>query len=66
MFGALMTGIAQDFVKYVMHVQVIRKDVAAPVVQNVQESSFAQMRSVDLPVSRRLRCRRPRRLRKPS
>ena len=40
MFGALMTGIAQDFVKYVMHVQVIRKDVAAPVVQNVQESSF--------------------------
>ena len=40
MFGALMTGIAQDFVKYVMHVQVVRKDIAAPVVQNVQESSF--------------------------
>jgi preprotein translocase subunit SecA len=40
MFGQMMKGIAQDFVKYVMHVQVIRKDVAAPVVQNVQESSF--------------------------
>ncbi|MFZ9274755.1 MAG: SEC-C metal-binding domain-containing protein, partial [Ilumatobacteraceae bacterium] len=40
MFGALMTGIAQDFVKYVMHVQVVRKDIAAPVVQNVQETSF--------------------------
>jgi len=35
MFGALMKGIAQDFVKYVMHVQVVRND--APVLQNVQE-----------------------------
>ena len=40
MFGALMTGIAQDFVKYVMHVQVVRRDVASPVVHNMQESSF--------------------------
>ena len=35
MFGSLMKGIAQDFVKYVMHVEVVRND--APVLQNVQE-----------------------------
>jgi len=35
MFGTLMKGVAQDFVKYVMHVQVVRND--APVLQNVQE-----------------------------
>ena len=39
MFGTLMTGIAQDFVRYVMHVQVVRNEQPAPVVQNVQESS---------------------------
>jgi preprotein translocase subunit SecA len=39
MFGAMMKGIAQDFVKYVMHVQVVRNDAPAPVVQNVQQSS---------------------------
>ncbi len=39
MFGSLMKGIAQDFVKYVMHVQVIRNDVPAPIVQNVQQTS---------------------------
>jgi len=44
MFGAMMTGIAQDFVKYVMHVQVVQNSVptdesAAPVVQNVQTTS---------------------------
>jgi len=39
MFGSLMKGIAQDFVKYVMHVQVVRKEEPAPVVQNVQQSS---------------------------
>jgi preprotein translocase subunit SecA len=39
MFGALMKGIAQDFVKYVMHVRVVRNDEPAPAVQNVQESS---------------------------
>ena len=39
MFGSLMKGIAQDFVRYVMHVQVIRNDEPQPVVQNVQQSS---------------------------
>ncbi len=39
MFGALMKGIAQDFVKYVMHVQVVRKDEPAATVQNVQQTS---------------------------
>ncbi|MEY4230416.1 MAG: preprotein translocase SecA subunit [Actinomycetota bacterium] len=39
MFGAMMKGIAQDFVKYVMHVQVVRNEAPAPVVQNVQQSS---------------------------
>ena len=39
MFGSLMKGIAQDFVKYVMHVQVVRQQESAPVVQNVQQSS---------------------------
>ncbi|MDO8364490.1 MAG: SEC-C metal-binding domain-containing protein, partial [Actinomycetota bacterium] len=39
MFGQLMKGIAQDFVKYVMHVQVIRKDEPQQVVQNVQQTS---------------------------
>ncbi len=39
MFGSLMKGIAQDFVKYVMHVQVIRNDAPAATVQNVQQSS---------------------------
>ncbi|MCE9621550.1 MAG: preprotein translocase subunit SecA [Actinomycetia bacterium] len=39
MFGSLMKGIAQDFVKYVMHVQVVRKDAPQQVVQNVQQTS---------------------------
>jgi preprotein translocase subunit SecA len=39
MFGALMKGIAQDFVKYVMHVRVVRSEEPAPVVQNVQQTS---------------------------
>ena len=41
MFGQMMIGIAQDFVRYVMHVQVVRNDqpATAPAVQNVQESS---------------------------
>ncbi len=41
MFGAMMKGIAQDFVRYVMHVQVVRND-QQPVpstVQNVQQTS---------------------------
>ncbi len=47
MFSAMMTGIAQDFVKYVMHVQVVPSEAApagqaapgAAPVQNVQTSS---------------------------
>ncbi|MBV1893677.1 MAG: preprotein translocase subunit SecA [Ilumatobacteraceae bacterium] len=46
MFGLMMTGIAQDFVKYVMHVQVVQNQSeqqqqapATSVVQNVQTSS---------------------------
>jgi preprotein translocase subunit SecA len=39
MFGALMKGIAQDFVKYVMHVQVVRQEAPAPVVQNLTQTS---------------------------
>jgi len=40
MFGALMKGIAQDFVKYVMHVQVVKNDAPTLQVENIQESSF--------------------------
>jgi preprotein translocase subunit SecA len=41
MFGQMMHGIAQDFVRYVMHVQVVSQEQqAAPVpVQNVQYSA---------------------------
>ncbi len=39
MFGAMMKGIAQDFVRYVMHVQVIRQDAPVAPVQNVQQTS---------------------------
>jgi len=41
MFGSMMKGIAQDFVRYVMHVQVVRNDepAPAPAVRNVQETS---------------------------
>ena len=39
MFGALMKGIAQDFVKYVMHVQVVRNDAPQMQVANLQELS---------------------------
>jgi preprotein translocase subunit SecA len=37
MFGQLMTGVAQDFVRYVMHVQVVTQPTqqAAPAVQDV-------------------------------
>ncbi len=46
MFGSMMTGIAQDFVKYVMHVQVVQNNqeqapAPAPAVQNLQTSSSA-------------------------
>jgi len=39
MFGHMMTGIAQDFVRYIMHVQVVRDDMPASTVRNVQEIS---------------------------
>ena len=44
LFGGMMTGIAQDFVKYVMNVQVVQNqapalDEDAPAVQNLQTSS---------------------------
>jgi preprotein translocase subunit SecA len=39
MFGAMMKGIAQDFVRYVMHVQVVQNDAPEPQVQNVQQTS---------------------------
>jgi preprotein translocase subunit SecA len=45
MFGSLMKGIAQDFVKYVMHVQVIHNDAPAPAVQNVQQISSETVQS---------------------
>jgi len=38
MFGAMMKGIAQDFVRYVMHVQVVRNDAPDLAVKNVQET----------------------------
>ena len=39
MFGQMMTGIAQDFVRYVMHVQVVNEDQPAVTVQNLTETS---------------------------
>ncbi|MFM8268473.1 MAG: preprotein translocase subunit SecA [Ilumatobacteraceae bacterium] len=39
MFGSMMKGIAQDFVRYVMHVQVVRKDEPQPIVQNLRQTS---------------------------
>ena len=53
MFGTMMTGIAQDFVKYVMHVQVVKDGEAQPVVgaaaaatvQNLQTSSSDDVQS---------------------
>jgi preprotein translocase subunit SecA len=39
MFGGMMKGIAQDFVRYVMHVQVVQNDAPEPQVQNVQQTS---------------------------
>jgi preprotein translocase subunit SecA len=53
MFGTMMTGIAQDFVKYVMHVQVVKDSdtqpgvgaAAAAPVQNLQTSSSDDVQS---------------------
>jgi preprotein translocase subunit SecA len=38
MFGSMMKGIAQDFVRYVMHVQVVRNDAPDLAVKNVQQT----------------------------
>ena len=45
MFGQMMTGIAQDFVRYVMHVQVVNEEQPAVRVQNMQESSSDDARA---------------------
>ena len=39
MFGQMMTGIAQDFVRYVMHVQVVNDEQPVLRVQNLTETS---------------------------
>ncbi len=39
MFGQMMHGVAQDFVRYIMHVQVVQEQTAAAPVQNVQYSA---------------------------
>jgi len=39
MFGSLMKGIAQDFVKYVMHVEVVSDDAAGTTVKNIRQTS---------------------------
>ena len=39
MFGSLMKGVAQDFVKYVMHVQVINNSAPVSKLANIQETS---------------------------
>ena len=39
MFGSLMKGIAQDFVKYVMHVQVINNSAPTSKLSNIQQTS---------------------------
>jgi preprotein translocase subunit SecA len=38
MFGSLMKGIAQDFVRYIMHVQVVQ-EAPAPAIQQLQQTS---------------------------
>jgi len=49
MFGGMMTGIAQDFVKYVMHVQVVQNQAPAPteqpMVKNLQTTSSDDVES---------------------
>ncbi len=41
MFGGMMTGIAQDFVKYVMHVQVVQNQTGAPSATDGQKAAIA-------------------------
>jgi preprotein translocase subunit SecA len=46
MFGALMKGIAQDFVKYVMRVQVVRNDTSAPSLQALKNVTMTSAEDV--------------------
>ena len=39
LFGSLMKGIAQDFVTYVIHVEVVSADAAGTTVQNIRQTS---------------------------
>lgn len=41
MFGGMMTGIAQDFVKYVMHVQVVQNAAGQPSASDGQNAAIA-------------------------
>ena len=45
MFGQMMTGIAQDFVRYVMHVQVVSEEQPSVEVRNLQEISSDNVES---------------------
>jgi preprotein translocase subunit SecA len=47
MFGQMMHGISMDFVRYVMHVQVVT-EAAEPEVQNVQYTSFDDVQTTGL------------------
>jgi preprotein translocase subunit SecA len=51
MFGGMMKGIAQDFVRYVMHVQVVAKDAEAPTLGTPQVLNMQTSSSDDEPVS---------------
>jgi preprotein translocase subunit SecA len=54
MFGALMKGIAQDFVRYVMHVQVVRNEEQTPSATPSPIANVTTNRA-DEPVVNRLR-----------
>ncbi len=51
MFGSLMKGIAQDFVKYVMHVQVINNSAPAGKLSNIQQTSDENVDQKSIPKS---------------
>jgi preprotein translocase subunit SecA len=52
MFGSLMKGIAQDFVKYVMHVQVVNESSASTALSNIQQTSDENVDDQPSPVSK--------------
>ena len=52
MFGSLMKGIAQDFVKYVMHVQVVNESSASTALSNIQQTSDENVDYQPSPVSK--------------